>query len=101
MDWFEWGLVGGFFGKDAVNFLRRYRLRIIFIVSAIGTDLFLFSALAWDGGLKFAWGKFAEKAFTLIGILLPLGIGALCVLCVALCAPGLVGKSKEENSKEQ
>lgn len=40
LDWFESGLIGGLFGKNIAQFLRRFRLRIIFCTAAVSTELF-------------------------------------------------------------
>ena len=47
-------------------------------------------------GWQLAWQKMIEKALTPIGLLLPLGMGILCVIVLIVCAPGIIGKPKRE-----
>jgi hypothetical protein len=100
MDWFDWGLFGGFFGKDIVQFLRRYKLRLIFLMAVLGVELFLFFSMVRTKGWTFAWHRMIEMALTPVGIFVPLGIGALCVVGMVLCAPDLIGKPKDGKSNK-
>lgn len=93
-DGFWSGIFGGFFGPAIVQFLRRFRLRVIFVASALGMELFIFFAGVWTKGWELAWHRMIEMAITPLGILLPLGTGALCVVVMVICAPNLVGKKK-------
>jgi hypothetical protein len=96
LDWFGSGLFGGLFGPAIVQFLKRFKLSAIFIGASIGVQLIVFLVGVKIGGWRFAWHRTVETFFTPIGILVPLGIGALFALVMVICVPDLIGKSKDK-----
>jgi hypothetical protein len=92
LDWFGSGIFGGLFGPALVRLLRRYKLRSVFIAGALGSEVILFFTCVKMGGWHLAWERMIEMAFTPVGILFPLGMGALCVVGLVLCAPDLIGR---------
>jgi hypothetical protein len=91
---FGFGILSEFFGPIIAGYLSRFKLRVIFFASVFGVELVLFLGAVRVGGWQFAWQRMMDKAFTPLGILLPLGIGVLCVLLVVIQAPDMVGKPK-------
>jgi hypothetical protein len=83
-DWLLPGIFGGLFAKPLAKFLRRFRLRIIFVVGCIGTHLGPFLTDALSHGWRPAMTRTVEMLKTPAGILVPLAIGALCVLLVVI-----------------
>jgi hypothetical protein len=103
IDWFWSGIFGGIFAKPLAKLLRRFRLSIIFLAGCIGTHLGPFLADGWSHGWHPAAKRSIDMLMTPAGILVPLAIGALCVLLVLVCAPnhsGSNGRTKNSHSKD-
>ncbi|NUY03861.1 hypothetical protein [Paraburkholderia youngii] len=85
-DGFWSGVFGGLFGSAVMRWARKYRYTTIFLIVTIAVYIFSFVQDLVDVGGPAALARLQEFTFTPIGLLVPMGIGLLAVLCVFVCA---------------
>lgn len=79
LDGILYGIIGGLFGPTIAKWLNKFKYTMIFLSAMILTHLGIFAVGAWNKGIQFALKSTIENTFTLVGILVPAGIGALAV----------------------
>jgi len=92
MDDITLAVLSGLFGPNIAQWLTRFRYRVIFIGTILGIYLTVFVTLIYDGGLRYAISAFVSKTFSFVGILVPVGIASLAVLCAFIASLGPRGK---------
>jgi hypothetical protein len=79
-------ILSGLFGPNIVQWLTRFRCRMIFLGTIFAIYLTVFATLIYDDGLRYAIGVFFSRTFSLVGILVPVGIASIVVLCVFIAS---------------
>jgi hypothetical protein len=92
MDDITLAVLSGLFGPNIARRLTKFRYRAIFIGTILGMYLIVFAILIYDGGLRYAISAFVSKTFTFVGILVPVGIASLAVLCAFIASLGPRGE---------
>lgn len=75
------GILGGIFGPLIAEWAARYKYRIIFLFGWIFSYIYILIEGIRRVGISEAVRLFSERMFTPVGVLLPIGIGLLTVLC--------------------
>ncbi|MHA6911771.1 hypothetical protein ACQUJO_01305 [Ralstonia pseudosolanacearum] len=81
-DGFWSGILGGLFGSAFMHWLGRYKYLTVFFFVTIGVHVAAFIQDAVDFGVGVALLRAREFTFTSVGIFVPIGIGALSVICL-------------------
>ena len=85
-DGFWSGVLGGLFGSDLARWAGKYKYLTIFLTVTIGVHVFLFAHDFIEGGGRTALDRLRQFTFTPVGLLAPMAVGLIAVLCVFFCA---------------
>jgi hypothetical protein len=82
----------GLFGPNIAQWLARFRYRVIFFGTILVIYLRIFVIFLCDGGLRYAISAFASRTLSLVGVLAPIGIALMIMLCVFIASLGQSNK---------
>lgn len=95
-NWFDYGVLGGLFGKPLSQWLRRFRLWILFVFVVIATHIGLFVEDGWYNGWLPAMHRSMKFAITPVGFFVPVGIGFAAIFIVLIGAPNKRSKNEDK-----
>ncbi|CAB3810194.1 hypothetical protein LMG28614_07222 [Paraburkholderia ultramafica] len=87
-------VLSGLLGPVVAEYLSRYKYRYIFLGTVISFYVCVFIGIAIKSGLKIAVGDFIANVPTVVGILVPIGLGCLAVFIA------FVGSLNSHKSKD-
>jgi len=82
------GILSGLFGPIIARLVSRYKYRTIFLTVVAGIYLFPFIAVVRANGWHIGCKIFIDRVLTWTGVLAPIGIGLLAVICVFISSIG-------------
>jgi hypothetical protein len=99
-DSFWSGILGGLFGPAIAQWLSRFKYWVIFLVTTLAIQLFMFAAGVKAKGLREAFEIVFMSGFDPILILVPMGGGLFAVFMAFLGSLNTPKKPSEDNKNK-
>ncbi|WP_157633032.1 hypothetical protein [Burkholderia ubonensis] len=96
MDEITKGILSSIFGSELAKWATRFRYPIVFLIGAIGSEIYMFVSIAIEKGARIALDLMLGKALTTIGLIFPVVMGAIAVFCTFVASIGIENEKRKK-----
>ncbi|UXU89093.1 hypothetical protein [Burkholderia sp. S-53] len=96
MDEITKGILSAIFGSEFARWATRFRYPIVFLIGAVGSEIYMFVSIAAEKGARIALSLMLGKALTTVGLIFPVVMGVIAVFITFMASIGIENEKRKK-----